>query len=118
MQYQEYESPYDLFNRVGEYVRTPIPVKLGNLMKERSKVDALRYELAETIKKTSYVLNTRRMSAKQPKDKNITDLDRDVEIRGATAQIQADYDFLLELKEIIADRLKTTDLWFEGYNAG
>lgn len=107
----EYESPYELFKQVGEYVSSPLGIAPDALVAESLEAQQLQLKLANVLRELHYTLNTRRMAAKQPKDKYITDLDREVEIKGATAQLQADYEFIITLQEIIKERLDTTRQW-------
>jgi hypothetical protein len=108
----EYQSPLELFERVGNFIREEtIPTGRKALLQYLANSDVIRLDLSLERKNIAYLLNTRRMASKQPKSTYVTDLDREVEIKGATALLQADFEFITELSIIIAERLETARLW-------
>lgn len=107
----EYESPITLFAEIGDYLNEPIQMNRPDVIKTLYRADALRLKLGEAIKNTSFMLNTRRMAVKQPKDKYVTDLDREIDVKGATAQMDADLQFLQALQIIVSEHIETAKLW-------
>lgn len=103
----------ELFQRVGDYITDPLQKKIEGIVKQLDAADALRYELALTKCTMKVILNGRRMAVLRPKDKMVTDLDRKIEVEGATAQIEADYEFLCTLENIMAERLELGRLWLQ-----
>ena len=99
----EWKSPQDLYNRLRTYLSIPIPI--NDTAKHLFGLDALRYELADKRTECMQALYEQKAKSLYPKEADKTDLDRKVLLDGFTAELQRDYEFLVQLEVIIADRL-------------
>ncbi len=97
-----YEQP-SIIKIVGTELQAPLD-KLGN--KETiASLQKLQIELAQQTREWLVLLYTKRNQARYPKDKDYTDFDRKIMLDADIAVIEADYNFLLKLDEILSQRI-------------
>lgn len=103
----QYESPAQFFEKVREVLQEELDTSHAEtLRKQLAKIDAFRYELAEMRVDWLKKLSSGRARLLMPKDKEFTDFDRKIMLDGATIDIERDYEFLLQLEEIVKGRLE------------
>lgn len=69
-------------------------------------LESLRLELSEAKVDFHMKLQEKRRQMLWPKDKDMTELDRKTRLDGDVAAYQRNYDFLVELDDIVKDRLE------------
>lgn len=71
-------------------------------------LDKLRFDLANEVTDAMQLLYEKRKQMLWPKDaeKGLTELDRSTRLNGDVAILERDYQFLLRLETLVADRLK------------
>lgn len=84
------------------YITNPEPLSI----KQRNELSALRLELAEMTVDAYQKVAEKRRQMLWPKDKEMTELDRKTRLDGDVAVYERDYQFLLRIENIVADRLK------------
>ncbi|HEY1646104.1 MAG TPA: hypothetical protein VGF75_07140 [Candidatus Saccharimonadales bacterium] len=81
--------------------------KLRPILSQRNpdvqELHTLRYELAEARAKALQELYEARPTRLRPKDRDWTDLDRRVEMKGFTAELEYNLQFLNDLWDIVSD---------------
>lgn len=84
----------------------PIPLSSGSLRHHLQTLESLRYALAEARVDSLQSLQEKRRQALWPKDREFTELDRKTRLEGDVAVYEKNYQFLLQLEEIVRDRLE------------
>lgn len=95
-----YESPVDTFKKSGEALSAP-------LKKESIKaLSDLRLELAQKTTEWHQLLSETKNRLLHPKDKDLTELDRQVMLKAHSAVVRKDYELLCRLEELTKDRIE------------
>lgn len=101
----EYQSPTEIIKRVGVYMSVSMPTDKKRLVDELRGLEACRYDLALKTAEWHKLLADKKRQALHPKDKDLTELDRNVMLDANVSVIRQDYEFLLKLEELVRDRL-------------
>jgi len=101
-----YQSPTEVMKRVGIYLSVTMPQNKDRLVDHLLGLEACRYDLSQKLTEWHLLLADKKAIALRPKDKDYTELDRNVMLAADVSVIQKDYDFLLKLDELIKDRLE------------
>jgi hypothetical protein len=91
----EYEAPIELYKRVSNTLSAPVD----------DTIHTLRFEVLEKRVAVQEELYRRRYQYMLPKDKGVTELDRQIHLDNTTAHIQKDYEFLIALEKLLADKV-------------
>lgn len=102
----EYQSPTEIIRRVGVYLSTAMPTQQKRLIDELVSLEACRYELANKTAEWHMLLADKKRQVLHPKDKDLTELDRNVMLDANISIIRKDYEFLVMLGELVKDRLE------------
>lgn len=106
----DYETPSAIIAKIGKYLGKELPDDKQALIKHIKGLESLRFELLEaTVEQHKLVAEMKRKML-HPKDKDYTELDRNVMLDAHIAIIRKDYEFLLNLSELIRDRIELTKL--------
>lgn len=100
----DYEQPTEIIKKVGTYLNVPLPK--NNLESYLCELESIRFTLAETV--TDWHKQVAEMKARMlhPKDKDMTELDRNVMLEAHIAVIRKDYELLVKLEDLIKDRIE------------
>lgn len=106
----DYNSGYStpsIIAQYGELLRMDLPTETPAILLVHVKaLLALRFELAGQTNRWLVIVHEARSKVLWPKDKDKTELDRKTYMDAAIAQLQADYDMLLKIDEIVKERLE------------
>lgn len=83
-----------------------MPSGKEKLVDELRCLDACRYELAKKSAEWHRVLAEQKNRMLHPKDKDMTELDRNVMLDAHVAVVRQDYEFLCKLEELVKDRIE------------
>lgn len=93
-----------------EYKESEIISKLSPLLQQLvppiDKIQLLRLELARAIAESDELLAIKRRQMLWPKDKEMTELDRKIRLRGDVSQIERENTLLHLVWEIVADLIR------------
>jgi len=92
--------------RVGVYLSVAMPTGKDRLPDHLAGLEACRYDLAQKIVEWHMLLADSKARALRPKDKDYTELDRNVMLEADTSIIRKDYDFLVMLENLVKDRIE------------
>lgn len=85
--------------RIQELLATELNIGSG------SRLEMLREPLLKLRTEKYAELTTAREKCRHPKDKDLTDWDRRVMNDAMVAELQAEYDYLLGLEELVKERI-------------
>lgn len=102
----EYESPTEIIKRVGGYLSTPLSLDTVVLIDQLTGLEACRFELADKTTEWHQHVAEYRNRMLHPKDKDMTELDRNVMLDAHVAVVRKDYEFLCKLEELVRERLQ------------
>lgn len=83
-----------------------MPRNKDKLVDHMLGLEACRYDLSQKMVEWHMLLADKKAIALRPKDKDYTELDRNVLLEADISIIRKDYDFLVKLDELIKDRLE------------
>jgi len=98
----DYISPNAIIAKLGSILREPIP---DNLTEHIKDIESHLFELVEAKVETHRYLQEKRHQMLYPKDKDLTELDRNTRLSASVAVIQKDYDFVCEVHSLALRRL-------------
>lgn len=101
----EYQGPNDIIRRVGAFLSVPIPETTQEQIDHLIALEACRHDLAKATVEWHMLLINKRRQVLHPKDKDLTELDRNVMLEANVSVIRADHDFLARLEELVKDRI-------------
>jgi hypothetical protein len=102
----EYQPPTEVIKRVGIYMSVAMPTNKNKLADHLVGLDACRYDLAKKTAEWHKLLADKKRQALHPKDKDLTELDRNVMLEANVSVIRADYEFLVRLEELAKERIE------------
>lgn len=102
----DYQAPTELIKKVGKFLGRELPEEKTALINHIKGLEALRYELAEATAEQHRIVVDMRRKMLHPKDKEFTELDRNVMLDAHVSVLKKDLEFLLSLQEIIRDRIE------------
>ena len=102
----EYQSPTEIIRRVGVYLSAVMPTDQKKLVDELVGLEACRFELAKMTAEWHMLLADKKRQVLHPKDKDLTELDRNVMLDANVSVIRSDYEFLVKLEELVKDRIE------------
>lgn len=102
----DYESPIEVLSRVGRYLRVPLPDEHRTLTAHLRSLEATRYDLAEATAEWHSKVAVYKNRMLHPKDKELTELDRNVMLDAHVSVVRKDYEFLCKLEELVKDRIE------------
>lgn len=102
----DYETPIEIIKKVGALLAQEIPTEKPALIKHLTKLEALRFDLAHEVAEHHKIYAEQRRRMLHPKDKEFTELDRNVMLDAHVSAVRKDYEFLSELQEIVRDRIE------------
>jgi hypothetical protein len=102
----EYQSPTEVMKRIGMYLSVTMPTNKDNLVEHLVGLDACRHDLAKKITEWHMLLADKKRQVLHPKDKDLTELDRNVMLEANVSIIRSDYEFLVKLEELAKDRIE------------
>lgn len=102
----DYSSPTEIMRRVGIYLSKAMPTNKEKLADHLVGLEACRYELAEKTVEWHQTVAEVKNRMLHPKDKDLTELDRNVMLESHVAVIRKDYELLVKLDELIRDRIE------------
>lgn len=102
----EYESPNEVIKRVGIYLSVAMPTGKARLTEHLIGLEACRFDLARAATQWQQTLSEYKNRMLYPKDKDKTELDRNVMLDAHVAIVRKDYELLCRLEELIKDRLE------------
>lgn len=106
----EYNTPTAIIAKVGRYLGKALPDDREALIKHIKGLEALRFELAEAVAEQHKLVAEMKQRMLHPKDKDYTELDRNVMLDAHISVIRKDYEFLVEIQTIIRDRIDLAKL--------
>lgn len=103
----ENEPNQPIINKIGEYLRCPLPRAQEDLETYIIELDALRFDLAQERVDKLQLLYQKRKQMLWPKDTidKLTELDRTTRLNGDMAPLERDYQFLIRIEELVDARL-------------
>ena len=104
----DYTTPTSIISSVGDLLRKRLPSEKQALIEHIAELEALRYPLAEEVVKQHKIVAEVKRQMLHPKDKEFTELDRNVMLDAHIAVIRRDYELLVKLDELIRDRMELT----------
>jgi hypothetical protein len=99
-----YQPPTDILARVGVLIRDPLPEE--NLASHLRELEAVRLSVAIAVVDWMKLLYEKREQFRHPKDKDLTDWDRNTMLHSAVAVIERDYELLKRIETIITERIE------------
>ncbi len=103
-----------IVDKLRPFLSKELPKNPNALRSHLLGLESLRFALAEARVEALYELHTKRRQMLYPKDKEFTELDRKVRLDGDVALYERNYTFLVELEEIVKDRLNFGQLLLRG----
>lgn len=101
----DYKSPTELFTDVGKELRNSILDDRRSLLDSSKRIQTLQFRLAEAVVDWHQLLAEQKNRMLHPKDKDMTELDRNTMLDAHVAVIRRDYEFLAKLEELVKERL-------------
>lgn len=102
-----YESPAELYQQLSPLLQEKLNLVDTDILKTQLvALDVKRYELAYTRAQWHEKLVNERERLRMPKSSELTEFDRRTMSDANIAAIERDYLFMLQLEEIIHDRLE------------
>ena len=98
----DYVSPNSIIAKIGLILREPIPDDITEHIKN---IESNLFELIEAKVETHRFLQEKKNQMLHPKDKDLTELDRNIRLNASVAVIQKDYDFVCEVHSLALRRL-------------
>lgn len=92
----DYVPNFELYKEAGELLQAPLGEDNKKLL---SRLDTFIFEVNCEIKKCYIVLANEKERHRLPKDKGYTDLDRTTMMASMVSNIEAEYNFLLNIRE-------------------
>lgn len=102
----EYESPTAIIKRVGIYLGTAVPIGKQKLIDHLQYLEACRWELTKAVVDQHQTLAETKSRMLHPKDKDMTELDRNTMLDAHIAVIRRDYELLLRIEKLIHERIE------------
>lgn len=110
-----YTPPLELFKTIGDAVKEQLDYNnFDNLKKQLSYIQSVRYELSWNRCMWHEKLMKEKNRLLIPKDKEFTELDRKTMLDSSISNIEADYEFMLELEKIIDSYLELGIVFLQG----
>jgi len=101
----DYESPTEVMKRCGVYLGVTMPDSKVKLIAHLRGIEACRFDLVKAITEWHRLVAEHRNRMLHPKDKELTELDRNTMLEAHVAVVRQDYEFLVKLDELIVDRI-------------
>jgi hypothetical protein len=95
-----------IVNKLRPFLSKELPKASSALRQHLTGLECLRYALAEARVNAHQSLLEKRRQVLWPKDKDMTELDRKTRLDGDVAVYEKNYQFLVQLEEIVRDRLE------------
>jgi hypothetical protein len=102
-----------IVNKLRPFLSTPLPLLQPNLRQHLVGLDCLRLALAEARVDALSELQTKRKQMLWPKDKDMTELDRTTRLNGDVSVYEKNWQFLVQLEEIVKDQLELGKLFIK-----
>ena len=107
-----YESPSEVIHSCAKYLGEPLPDRNPELLEHLKGLEACRLKLAEAKVDWHKLLHEKESQMLHPKDAMFTEMDRKVMLNASVAVIRRDYDYLVTIEQLIAERLSFgRELW-------
>lgn len=105
-EHMEYQSPTEIIKKVGGYLATPLSMDTMELINHLTGLEACRFELADKTTEWHRLVAEHRNRMLHPKDKDMTELDRNTMLDAHVAVVRQDYEFLCKLEDLVRERLQ------------
>lgn len=102
----DYESPNELYKRIGGLTRIPLPKDKNKLGDHLSELVAVQYDVVLEVANWHLKLAEVKQRMLYPKGKEYTELDRNIMLDAHVGVIRKDYELLCKLEELIRDRIE------------
>jgi len=102
----DYQSPTEVLKRCGIYLGVALPGGKQKLIDHLKGMEACRFELAKKTAEWHRLVAEQKNRMLHPKDKDLTELDRNTMLEAHVAVVRQDYELLVKLDELIKERLE------------
>lgn len=109
----QYKEPVDVIKQVGVYLSVALPLEKNLLMVHLQGLESVQFELAKSRTEQHKIYAEMRNRMLHPKDKDMTELDRNVMLDSHVAVIRKDYELLLRLEELVTSRIELGKIFLQ-----
>ncbi len=102
----DYQSPTEIIKEVGSHLSKKIPSDKQKMKDHLIDIESVRFALSEALVNQHKALVELRQRMLHPKDKDLTELDRNTMLDANASVYKRDYEFLEKLDELVRDRIE------------